>query len=689
MVKSDRIADSDAVVKNQLKINLLIIVSKIFAVVCLILFILVTNPLLVNADVAPEIEQAYQEAIKDAEVPEYSEIYKNLTAITEDNPNLVWEGVPEKSRLKVAQWTNHKYTLNKDEPQKVDIWVTVVPELKNFCTQYVNAGGKDLSLRLKQLLGLNPNWEYSKVVEMWVDPKFLFRPSPDPEISDQEAGLTSPFSDRFLKVKEKHQLWLNAKRNNSFRKDATGKYDDNAQPWTALGYTYDWGNPQTEVGLSEFVIEGNPEQLAELSSVEVISITPTVQYCMPSNIADIDNNITGTDNITNTETPDKNNGVLNNSKSTFKSSTNTMLIPNVLNIAINLFFIYLIVSLLLSALQEQIVVLFALRARNLKSSIKILLGEKQTIGEKQTKLSKENTITDNLFQSPLIASLNQQGNIKLKKVINKITQWDSVGPSYLKSITFSDALLELLRKDYGFNFKTYSDGLNQIIEQLETELDNREESSSKLSKLPKELLENLYTLARQSKTKVDQGEGTLKEFQENIANWFDESMERATGVYKRNAFGLSLLLAFIIALVGNIDTLYITNQLYNDPALNETLSGLVTQEVNTIQSQCQDLSEQKKSQCIQKAFNDIKVNDIHSFPIGWEIKTDKSSFFNYDIHFKKQQSILFAIFGWSITAIALAQGAPFWFDLLNNVVNIRLAGKRYDSSNEKPKKGKK
>jgi hypothetical protein len=30
--------------------------------------------------------------------------------------------------------------------------------------------------------------------------------------------------------------------------------------------------------------------------------------------------------------------------------------------------------------------------------------------------------------------------------------------------------------------------------------------------------------------------------------------------------------------------------------------------------------------------------------------------------------------GWLITALAVSQGAPFWFDVLNKVVNTRASG---------------
>jgi hypothetical protein len=47
-----------------------------------------------------------------------------------------------------------------------------------------------------------------------------------------------------------------------------------SSPWTRLGYTYDWGDSKTHIGLSEFVIEQN-------ATVTVKSVTPTVQYLTP------------------------------------------------------------------------------------------------------------------------------------------------------------------------------------------------------------------------------------------------------------------------------------------------------------------------------------------------------------------------------------------------------------------------
>jgi hypothetical protein len=89
-----------------------------------------------------------------------------------------------------------------------ELWVTTVPELRNFCKRERLAPGKTVT-RLEQLLGLPPEDGKTKFVELWVKPTDLFRPSPDPEISDHEAELDFPVSDRFVKVDEEYKRWFN------------------------------------------------------------------------------------------------------------------------------------------------------------------------------------------------------------------------------------------------------------------------------------------------------------------------------------------------------------------------------------------------------------------------------------------------------------------------------------------------
>jgi hypothetical protein len=44
------------------------------------------------------------------------------------------------------------------------------------------------------------------------------------------------------------------------------------------------------------------------------------------------------------------------------------------------------------------------------------------------------------------------------------------------------------------------------------------------------------------------------------------------------------------------------------------------------------------------------------------------------------------LLGWMLTILAISLGAPFWFDMLNKLVNVRSAGKSPDEAAKTPGK---
>ena len=212
-----------------------------------------------------ELRQKYLAAVKDAETAEPDEISRDLTAIVDHDRKLIRDDRLPHGRVLVVTWTSDFYDKEVGLATVLsrDVWVTVAPELKDFCAKERRTRG-DPTLRLKQLLGLPPHSEKTRFVEVWVDPSDLFRPSPDPEITDHEAGLDFPASERFVTVNPEHVRWLVEQKNTS--------YGENGYPWTRLGYTYDWGNPKSEMGLSEFVIRKG-------ATVEIRSSSSMDDYC--------------------------------------------------------------------------------------------------------------------------------------------------------------------------------------------------------------------------------------------------------------------------------------------------------------------------------------------------------------------------------------------------------------------------
>ena len=285
-------------------------------------------------EVTPEEEKAYKASLEDTAVAEQTEISTRLLAVVPwydtlnddmlHGSSITWENPadPSNSRILVETMVNQadyvrffEGNVGKDILVQFSYWVTVVPELKNHFIGSESC--PPTQKRIIQLKGLNPAREYSWLVEMWVYPKDLFRPAPDPEITDHEGELsvkvaednwTFPSdSNAFLTLIDealylekgftsddpvKYKAWfINAAQTYY---DTTGKpIGDWGSPWTRLGYTYDWGNPADRLGVSEFrlVLDVDPavrgRTVGVKDAVDLRDDAQRVQYfrCVPEGTA--------------------------------------------------------------------------------------------------------------------------------------------------------------------------------------------------------------------------------------------------------------------------------------------------------------------------------------------------------------------------------------------------------------------
>ncbi len=239
------------------KINLLLLLSLSLAAILYVGFVLNDNTESSSNEVT-DFELMYMAAIKDSMVAQEDEIYQELVPITESNTELNWMEDSGEKYVLVVTWTRYPESYPVGSTVSTfwgDTWTMVIPELKDF-VQRNDIPENELTLRLEQLIGLPYNNGNEYFVELWVRPDDLFRPSPDPEITDTQAQIQ--FHEN---VSKEHFEWFNSLN--------TSTYDK--YPWTRLGYTYDWGDSETDVGVSEYVIRKNSE-------VIVKSVSTTVDY---------------------------------------------------------------------------------------------------------------------------------------------------------------------------------------------------------------------------------------------------------------------------------------------------------------------------------------------------------------------------------------------------------------------------
>jgi uncharacterized repeat protein (TIGR02543 family) len=254
--------------------------------------------------------QAYLIANNDASQPlTAAKIYDFMTPVVDENPNLIWKDDVVGSKVLVAAFKpltsqgivpfsdcQPGVPFPKDCSVSGSVWVTMVPEAYNFFKRTPFS-----ILRFEQLLGLPPNSGNQFVVEYWADPKDLFRPASDPQIVYQEGAIQFPWvTNHMLSVNTgdsykvwddycnyptdpscacptgsqyvNYQCWFNNRKANVYRYDlSTAPY-----PWTGYGYTYDWGDSTTHVGLSEFVLNKAP--IYNPFIVTIVSVSDAADY---------------------------------------------------------------------------------------------------------------------------------------------------------------------------------------------------------------------------------------------------------------------------------------------------------------------------------------------------------------------------------------------------------------------------
>ena len=157
-----------------------------------------------------------------------------------------------------------------------------------------------------------------------------------------------------------------------------------------------------------------------------------------------------------------------------------------------------------------------------------------------------------------------------------------------------------------------------------------------------------------------------------------------------------------MAIFFNIDSFELANQLWRDPTVRQVIAIQATELVESNQNGASDIDP---NEVLTLAMQIDQLN----IPVGWigsplPMSSDRAVFvgdnFQKRCVFSPGSTVELSglplgdycypiintpvtddIYGWIlkflgflVTAVATAQGAPFWFDILKNLVNIRSSG---------------
>jgi hypothetical protein len=283
----------------------------------------------------------------------------------------------------------------------------------------------------------------------------------------------------------------------------------------------------------------------------------------------------------------------------------------VLEVVIGVTLIYLVLSIGCSGIKEVIAAIFSLRANTLEKGVRNMLK------------NGPNDYTAKLFAHPLITGTAPEGQ----------------KPSYISARMFSAALFDIVAPADNAQPRTIQSlraGVAQIPD----------------VKLRSTLLNMIDT----SGTDVEAAR--LK-----VEHWFDDTMARVSGWYKRMAQKIIFVLGLLLCAAINADTLMIVRELWSDQALS---SAVVAQAAKKVQS-TNPADYLNPEGSLQQVAGEIR--DVNTPPIGWarderDIRALPKSIGAGGL---KMLGIL-------LTSFAIVLGAPFWFDMLNNLINLRSSG---------------
>lgn len=341
----------------------------------------------------------------------------------------------------------------------------------------------------------------------------------------------------------------------------------------------------------------------------------------------------------------------------------------IIETVIGLVFVYLLLSMLCSTIQEWIAAMLALRARTLEDGVRSML-------------SHDNALADRIFAHPLIKGTSRR------------SWWDKLQgregrPSYISAEIFAKAFLAEAGVTVGNTGVPQAPG----------------PGANTISPDVQKLLDTLATFTP----------GEVANLTNSVEQWYDDAMDRVSGWYRRKAQVIILVIAAALAAGLNADSVMLAGAFWHDPTLRAATADAAAQYVKTHKTEIDRLRAQQypsstkstaptsipdREQHFKDTTRDLSnsVTELQTqigklnLPFGWsceiggdEQKSDTARRATTTATAKagcvwEQQpswelgSILLKLLGLLATTLAISQGAPFWFDLLQKVVNLRLAG---------------
>ena len=330
----------------------------------------------------------------------------------------------------------------------------------------------------------------------------------------------------------------------------------------------------------------------------------------------------------------------------------------ILETMVGLVFVLTLVSLVCSVVVEWLSGILSVRGKNLHRGMVSMLGQ---------------DLAQKVWNHPLLKALRRESWLDSIPILRRFrSEIEGADPdlkhgrsAYIPKETFTTALLAVIAGQPPAD-------VTALRSQIRTLVDVQ----------PKEALSALVADAPD-----------LEKAKERIQAWFEATMDRVGGWYKRWAQLALLIVGFLVAFLVGVDSVAITRALWANPDLRKGVADAAAEYVEANQEKfAAARPEQEPSPNeptaeqvlagLRDLTEDLQAQRLPLFPWGQPVVEDSRSAGCFTVG-AWWKNLRLHLLGFFLTALAATLGAQFWFDLLTKLVKLRAAGSPPEKTDSK------
>jgi hypothetical protein len=166
----------------------------------------------------------------------------------------------------------------------------------------------------------------------------------------------------------------------------------------------------------------------------------------------------------------------------------------------------------------------------------------------------------------------------------------------------------------------------------------------------------------------------------NIVKWFDAYMARISGEYKRRQKKPLFVIALLVAMVLNVNGLTLFQDLWHNQNAQKALEAKMT--MLAAQGSMQVYEGENPKELMDSVTRELNRMGL---PIGinpgvWKACLNKKEPFKRDAASESPGfwgvtwNYIRLLIGYILAALLMRMGAPFWWDVINKIINLRSVG---------------